>query len=933
MRTQPLIPVLVVLVCCLLWSNTSLSQTGMLLPPNQPEQDACTPLTLCGNTFFTPYSYQGIGQVLDVPTTPCFSGEANSMFMKITVATSGTIVFKIIPVDSVDDYDFAVIDITGTNCNNLSNIVRCNFNNNEIGSNPLGIVGLDTSSQVTSVPSGFTGGSFCSAINATAGDTYLIMINNFGSDYIFGSLSAGFTLDFSGSTATFNDGDPPNLSRVDTTCSNITAVTVHTTVRILCSSIAPDGSDFSFTPALPIIGATGVNCSHDTGYTNTITILLATPPAAGAYTLNAEQGTDGNTLLDLCLTPLLLPSSLPLIVSPTKDTTVTQHICYNQLPYVWRGKTVIQGGNAVARDTVPAPPGCDSIITLNLVVSDPPRVDTALAIACNQLSYTLPWGTVADTTGIYSHMYQNTAGCDSLLHNIVVVLDTPGDIHSSVSLCTDSSKIITAGSGFRFYLWSTGARNASITVHTQGIYTAAAIDSLGCIAHDTFTVAIVPIPVVALGNDTVLCVGSSKIIDAGAGFQSYTWNDGSTMQSLTVNTAGTYWVTAIDANHCPGSDTITLTATPLPHDFLPADTLKCSYSAITLQPITPFNSYLWSTGANTPSITVINAGNYTLQVTDHYGCVGIDAINIATDNLVNMHMDVPLCIDSTKTLDAGAGYSSYLWSNGATTQTVIAFAQGAYRAIATDALGCMAYDTFVVAIYPSPVVTLGSDAILCQGATKTIDAGAGFQSYAWNTGSTAQTIQAVAAGTYWVTVKDARDCPGSDTIVLVFAALPGNFLPPDTVKCFYSTITLQPVSAFNSYLWSTGAITEGIQVLDTGLYHLQVTDQNGCTGIDSIRVKDSACQEYVYIPTAFTPNNDGLNDVFKPAFKGVLVQYHLTIFNRLGQKIFETSDPDKGWDGTISLQRQDPGTYVWFCNYQLYRQEPHQLQGTVVLIR
>src|SRR5580658_1835829 len=94
----------------LLLSLHSISQT--LLPPNQPEQDACNAISLCGGTFFTPYSYQGQGLVNDLTETPCGLGEDNSMWMKISIASAGSLVFNIIPKDTVDDYDFAVLDIT-----------------------------------------------------------------------------------------------------------------------------------------------------------------------------------------------------------------------------------------------------------------------------------------------------------------------------------------------------------------------------------------------------------------------------------------------------------------------------------------------------------------------------------------------------------------------------------------------------------------------------------------------------------------------------------------------------------------------------------------------------------------------------------------------------------------------------------------------------
>src|SRR5579883_2871798 len=95
----------------MLWPAATFSQK--LLPPNQPEQTACNAITLCGGKFYNPYSYQGTGPGVDLKETPCSTpAETNTMWMKVTVATTGTLSFKIIPVDPLDDYDFAVLDVT-----------------------------------------------------------------------------------------------------------------------------------------------------------------------------------------------------------------------------------------------------------------------------------------------------------------------------------------------------------------------------------------------------------------------------------------------------------------------------------------------------------------------------------------------------------------------------------------------------------------------------------------------------------------------------------------------------------------------------------------------------------------------------------------------------------------------------------------------------
>jgi gliding motility-associated-like protein len=111
---------------------------------------------------------------------------------------------------------------------------------------------------------------------------------------------------------------------------------------------------------------------------------------------------------------------------------------------------------------------------------------------------------------------------------------------------------------------------------------------------------------------------------------------------------------------------------------------------------------------------------------------------------------------------------------------------------------------------------------------------------------------------------------------------------------------------------------------------VQVTDSNNCEGRDSIQILP--CEKMV-VSNAFTPNGDGINDVFKPAFYGAVVNYTFTIYNRWGQMIFKTSDPGKGWDGTMSGVSVPDDTYVWNCQFQFQGYKPDHKEGTVVLIR
>ena len=123
-------------------------------------------------------------------------------------------------------------------------------------------------------------------------------------------------------------------------------------------------------------------------------------------------------------------------------------------------------------------------------------------------------------------------------------------------------------------------------------------------------------------------------------------------------------------------------------------------------------------------------------------------------------------------------------------------------------------------------------------------------------------------------------------------------------------------------------------VTSAGTFTHYYKNISGCDSlIEQVILKDSACKQFLYIPTAFTPNTDNKNDIFKPVGEGNLVRYHFIIYNRWGKKVFDMKDFYKGWNGTINGFMQPAGTYIWFCEYELAGQPLHSEKGTVTLIR
>lgn len=186
----------------------------------------------------------------------------------------------------------------------------------------------------------------------------------------------------------------------------------------------------------------------------------------------------------------------------------------------------------------------------------------------------------------------------------------------------------------------------------------------------------------------------------------------------------------------------------------------------------------------------------------------------------------------------------------------------------------------------------------------------------WNVpgGFSGDSLSQLNAGNYQVIVNADSACAVVETITLADdpAGKPDPVLPSVLFICPPEIITVNP-GVFDQYLWSTGSTMQQLDIPESGSYTVTVTDINGCTGTDSVRVIEN-CFTDMYFPSAFTPNSDSKNELFMPV-AGAVEEFSLQIFNRFGQEIFNTTDQFKGWDGTYQTMPAPEGVYVWLVNY------------------
>lgn len=447
-----------------------------------------------------------------------------------------------------------------------------------------------------------------------------------------------------------------------------------------------------------------------------------------------------------------------------------------------------------------------------------------------------------------------------------------------------------------------------------------------------------------LGMDTSLCAGNSLKLKAGSSFIRYQWQDNSSDSTFIVKNEGTYWVRVQDSCGNISVDSIIVTIKNSITIKGIQDQVICRGDSVKLEAENGFINYFWtpdhrvsSTESRTPTVQPISDTTYFLKAEKSPGCFAFDTVKIKVNQPLSLNLgnDTSFCLGSSIVLDAGKRFQKYLWNDGSSTSSITASKSGTYHIQTWDTNGCKAADTLnIMEVFQPPVVKLNKDSILCLGEVITLDAGNGFKYYNWNTGSTLQKITVDKIGNYSVNVRDQNGCVGEDFMKITdIKSLPKNFLSADTVLCQYSSIQLSSLKTFNSYAWSTGSMLRYIDIDKPGIYWLKVEDSFGCIGIDSIKILPKECLSGVFIPNAFSPNNDGKNDIFKPMVFGNVSQYRFSIYNRWGEKIFETSDPQKGWDGKIRSISIQSSSYVWVCQYKLEGEETKVEKGTVNLIR
>ena len=439
----------------------------------------------------------------------------------------------------------------------------------------------------------------------------------------------------------------------------------------------------------------------------------------------------------------------------------------------------------------------------------------------------------ASTTGTYSVVVtQGSCSVNDAIDVQVAALPMV-NLGADVTLCPNEQIVLDATGPGLIYAWSTGVNTPTITVASAGTYSVTVTNAATCTASDAITIAYAsPVPV-DLGADLVICQGGAAILNATTPGASYLWNTGAVTATIAATTSGPYSV-VVTQGSCTVADAVNVTVNPMPAVDLGADVTLCAGEDVVLDATWPGATYLWNTGAITPTLTATTTGNYSVTVSLN-GCVANDAINVnvLTATSLDLGPDVTLCTGEQVVLDATTAGATYLWSTGAVTPTITVTTSGNYSVEVFSGM-CSVTDAIDVTVNPMPAVDLGADVTLCAGEDVVLDATWPGATYLWNTGAITPTWTATTTGNYSVAVS-LNGCVANDAINVNVLTATSLDLGPDVTLCTGEQVVLDATTVGATYLWSNGAVTPTITVTTSGNYSVEVFSGN-CSVTDAVDV-------------------------------------------------------------------------------------------------
>lgn len=529
-------------------------------------------------------------------------------------------------------------------------------------------------------------------------------------------------------------------------------------------------------------------------------------------------------------------------------------------------------------------------------------------------------------TGQYAVTVTNVCGSDSDQINIYVDSLAQPNLGADTAICLGAGITFNVEDTLSTYQWDNGVVTYINFINQTGIRWVGITNACGTV-YDTIEVRVDQPHNIYLGNDTLVCPSDSFLLNPNIPGE-YLWNSTITDSAIWVNEPDT--LTVSFQNGC-GSSTDTLVVHPelVPSTYLGSDVYLCVGDTLDLDATFSRASYQWNTGDTTGMISVNSTDDYWVIVTNVCGGDD-DTVEVWFDTLphIDLGRDQIICEGDSVEFTVSGRHAQFNWNTADTTKSITVNEEGLYWVEMKHACDTVRKYVYLSTQKP-PSVRLPQDTAFCEGsATMLIPEVLGrADQQGWQDGYANKKRTIRQTGTYKYIVSN--NC-GLDTAIttVTVAQLPHLQLTNDTMFCnqgFY--LSPQKDSGVVRYVWSNGISTREIYIEEPGEYMLTGYSKENCTQQDRIEIEE--CEVPVYLPNSFTPNLDGVNEVFQPVnVPHDPLEYRFEIYNRWGEKIFMTEETSQGWSG----ENSSTGSYT----YRLYIRTTDQLilkRGKVTLIR
>ncbi len=566
--------------------------------------------------------------------------------------------------------------------------------------------------------------------------------------------------------------------------------------------------------------------------------------------------------------------------------------------------------------------------------------------------------------------------------NLNPLLDLTTSITSAATnICEEDTVTLTAAANHSpvQFLWSPAATLTSASSQstkafpvTTTTYNLSTRWGKNCVASASQIINVKKLAIPYAGVDTSFCTGNAGVMLNASGGNDYTWSPAVGLSNTNIANpvanpqTETLYLVSVGITGCTTrkSDSVLVTPRMPPVISLTNDTLICSIdtlqlNAAALQAI----QFSWTPNYNisnqniaSPKVSPDVPSTYYVKITDGYKCVNTDSVFIDVKQFVTIDAgnDTTVCQGDPVKLQAVSDALSYSWTpasaldnNSLKSPTATPLNTTTYNVIGNIGK-CQSSDAVRITVVPYPKVFAGVDTAICFNGIVQLHASGGSK-YTWSPVSylSDPSVSNPVSNpgntiTYTVTVTDILGCPkpaSDDVTVTVFPPIAADAGPRDTAIVLNQPLQLQATGG-QFYFWSPAAGLSNPTIanplakpLNNQQYILRASNSAGCSGTDTIDVTVYKIAAGLYLPNAFSPNGDNVNEVFRTVPVGMKKFNYFRIYNRFGQLVFSTSRQSEGWDGTYQGKPQSPDVYVWIVEGIDFQDNKIFKRGIVTLIR